>query len=303
MKIFFSSILIGSLFFCSVAWAKVDVVTTTTTLKSLAQYIGGDRVNVISITKGSQDPHYIEAKPSYMVKLRGAELLMVVGLDLEVGWIDNIARGSRNPKVLPGNLGYFNAGLMIHPIEVPEGRIDRSLGDIHPGGNPHFYLDPKRMKKIAKMLSLRLSALDPEGKKDYENNLKVFETQVNKKLLSWKDRVKGASVKKVITYHRTINYFLNRFGVKFAAAIESKPGVPPTAKQILSLIKLIKAQKIKCILVESFFELKAAQRIQKDTNVKVIRVPVEVDALPNTSSYFDLIENLVQAIETCGEVK
>lgn len=293
-------ILIGLLFFSLESWGKVDVVTTTTTLKSIVQLIGGDRVSVISITKGSQDPHYVEAKPSYMVKLRNADLLVLVGLDLEIGWVDNIIRGSRNPRIAPGRQGYFNAGSVIQPIEVPDGRVDRSLGDIHSGGNPHYYLDPVRMIEVGKALSERLKKIDPDGKEVFDLNYQKYQEEIRKKLDHWKSRVLRSKVKEVITYHRTVNYFLDRFGIKFVDAIEFKPGVPPTAKHILHLIDVVNSKKIPCILVESFFELKAATRIQKDTQVKVFRVPTEVEALPGVDSFFGLIETLVQSVEKCG---
>ena len=280
-------------------FAKLNVLTTTTTLKSIAESIGGEYVKVISITNGPQDPHFVEAKPSYMVKARQADLLISVGLELEIGWLSNIVRGARNPKIMDGNPGYFEAGRFITPLEIQSGRVDRSQGDIHTLGNPHFTLDPVRVIKIAKALSTRLSKLDSGNKVHYEKNTKDFEKKIKQRFLKWTERIKRTEIGKVVTYHKTLNYFLHRFNLELSGEIEPKPGIPPTAKHILSLINKIKKEKISCILVESFFETNAAERIKKSVAVHIEVVPSEVEATKSASSYVELIETLVSAIEGC----
>ena len=285
------------------AFAKLNVLTTTTTLKSIAQSIGGQYIKVTSMTKGSQDPHFVEAKPSYMIKARKADLIITVGLELEIGWLPNIIRGSRNPKIMDGNPGHFEANRFITPIEVQHGRVDRSQGDVHGLGNPHFTLDPTRAIEIAKAISKRLSKLDASNEVHYQKSVTDFEKKINQKLLEWTERIKQTGIEKVVTYHKTLNYFLHRFHLKLLGEIEPKPGIPPTAKHILSLMETIKREKVSCILVESFFETNAAERIKKSIPVHIEVVPTEVNATRKATDYEALIETIVFSIEKCGEKK
>lgn len=284
-------------------FAKLNVLTTTTTLKSIVESIGGEYIKVTSITKGPQDPHFVEAKPSYMIKARRADLIITVGLELEIGWLPNIIRGSRNPKIMEGNPGHFEASRFITPIEVQHGRVDRSQGDVHGLGNPHFILDPIRAIEIAKALSKRLSQLDANNKVHYQKNVKDFEKKINQKLLEWAERTQRTGIEKVVTYHKTLSYFLHRFHLKLLGEIEPRPGIPPTAKHILSLMETIKREKVSCILVESFFETNAAERIKKSVPVQIEVVPTEVNATRDATDYEALIETIVSSIEKCGEKK
>lgn len=285
------------------AFAKLNVLTSTTTLKSIVESVGGQYIKVTSITRGSQDPHFVEAKPSYMIKARKADLIIGVGLELEIGWLPRIIRGSRNPKIMDGNPGYFEAGRFITPIEVQHGRVDRSQGDVHGLGNPHFMLDPTRAIEIAKAISKRLSELDASNEVHYQKNAKDFEKKINQKLLEWTERAKQTGIEKVITYHKTLNYFLHRFNLKLLGEIEPRPGIPPTAKHILSLMETIRREKVSCILVESFFETNAAERIKKSVPVQIEVVPAEVNATRKATDYEALIETIVSSIEKCGEEK
>ncbi len=291
--------LLTPLFIPIAAFTKLNVLTTTTTLKSIAKSIGGQYVKVNSITKGPQDPHFVEAKPSYMVKARQADLIIAVGLDLEIGWLPNIIRGSRNPKIKDKNSGYFQASHFITPIQVQDGPVDRSKGDIHGLGNPHFTLDPIRAVKIANALSKRFSKLDPDNKIHYKKNAEIFEKKINEKLLNWQERIKKAGIKKVVTYHKTLSYFLHRFDLKLLGEIEPKPGIPPTVKYILSLMKTIKKEKISCVLVESFFETNTAERIKKNIPIEIKVIPTQVNATKQSTNYEALIESIVTSIENC----
>ena len=278
------------------SYAKLNVVTTTTTLAHLAKALGAAHVEVVSITKAGQDPHFVEAKPSYMVKLRRADLLISVGLGLEVGWIGLIRRGGRNPKILPGQKGHFEAGSFIEALEVPKGKTDRSQGDVHPEGNPHFHLDPIRFLAVAKALSERLTELDPANASDYRANFKSMKESIEKSLVEWQERIQKSGIRKVIAYHKSLNYFFHRFGLVPVGYIEPKPGVAPSAKHIVQLIRKIKIEKIRCILNEDYYEETAARRVAMKDGVAVVSVPVEVQ-----SSYSDLIERLVVAVELCGK--
>jgi zinc/manganese transport system substrate-binding protein len=285
----------------SVAEAKLSVITTTTTLKAITEEIAGERATIRSITRGPQDPHFVEAKPSYMVNVRSADLVVAVGMDLEDGWLPNILRGARNPRVLPGRPGFFSAEGVITAIEIPDGRMDRSQGDVHPGGNPHFYLDPDQTIVFARALANRLSELDPEGKEQFEKNFQALEKKLKERTADWKERVSKTGIKKIISYHNTLNYFLNRFGLEFADAIEARPGVPPSAKHFLHLQTKIREENIRCILLESFFEKTIANRLQKEVPIHISRVPSEVEAMKGVSGYEDLIETLVKGVEACGK--
>ncbi len=279
---------------CS-AQAKLKVMTTTTTLADLVKAVGKNKVEVTSLTKSTQDPHYVEAKPSYMVKIRNADLLVAVGLELETGWLSNIQRGAKNPKLLDKARGFLEAGDFIYPIEIPSGKVDRSQGDIHASGNPHFHLDPIKVTKVIMALAERLSQLDPASKQFYSKNAGNFVKKINSKNKEWKNKVQKSKIKKVITYHKSFNYFLKRYGIKTAGNIEPKSGVPPTAKHIISLIKKIKEEKVKCLLNESYFESVAAKRLQQETGARLQVLNVE-----SNGDYLKLIDNLVKAIEGCS---
>lgn len=280
---------------CS-AQAKLKVMTTTATLEALVKEVGQDKVEVSSLTKSTQDPHFVEAKPSYMVKLRQADLLVTVGLGLEVGWIGNVQRGAKNPKILMGNSGFFSVEDHIDAIEVYEGRVDRAEGDVHPSGNPHFHLDPLKAAEVAKALAKKLGELDSSNSEFYRDRASAFDEKIRLRMKEWQSRIQNANIKSVLTYHKSLNYFLKRFDLISVSTIEPKPGIPPTAKHIISLIKLVKNKNVKCVLNESYFETTAGERIKRETGASLQVVPVEVQ-----SDYFDLIDSQVTAVENCGK--
>ena len=276
--------------------ARLKVLTTTSDLKSLVEIVGGDKVDVESFSKGTQDPHYLEAKPSYMLKASKADLLVSIGLELEVGWLPLILRGSRNPKLLEGAEGSFVAGNFIETLEKPTVAISRADGDVHPEGNPHFLLDPINALKIAEALKNKLKKLDAENASTYENNFEKFSNDLNAKLEIWKKRIKVGT--KVITYHKTLTYFYNRFGIENVSLIEPKPGVPPSVGHVLAVMKKARSAGAKLAIVENYFDPKVAYRVAKDVEgMKVVIVPVSVGGEVNISNLFDLYERLVASFE------
>lgn len=276
--------------------AKLDILTTTTNLRSLVDKIGGDRVKVESLCKGTQDPHYIEAKPSYMLKASRADLLVSVGLELEIGWLPLIVRGARNPKIKRGNSGHFVAGDFIKTLERPTGTISRADGDIHSEGNPHFLLDPQKALIIAERLKDKLSSLDKKNSGFYTKNYQAFFDEIHSQMKEWKKRVKPGT--KVITYHKTLTYFLHQFDIENVSLLEPKPGIPPTARHILSVMKIAKEQGVRLALIENYFDPTVAHRITKDVKgLKVTVVPVSVGGEPNIKSLVDLYERLIHAVE------
>lgn len=276
--------------------AKLKVLTTTNNLKNLVEMVAGDKVSVESLSKGTQDPHYIEAKPSYMLKASKADLLVSIGLELEVGWLPLILRGSRNPKLRDGGTGSFIAGNFIETLEKPTAAISRADGDVHPEGNPHFLLDPLNALKIAEKLKDKLKKLDPESSSEYESNFKKFSHDLVLKVEHWKKRVKVGM--KVITYHKTLTYFYHRFGIKNVALLEPKPGVPPSAGHILGVMKKARIEGVKLAIVENYFDPTVANRVAKDVEgLRVDIVPVSVNGEKEVLSLFDLYERLVSSVE------
>ncbi|MCY4513483.1 MAG: metal ABC transporter substrate-binding protein [Bdellovibrionales bacterium] len=279
---------------------KLNVLTTTKNIHSLTKSIAGDRIHLESILKGPQDPHYIAPKPSYMIKARDADLIILAGMELEIGWLPNIIQGARNPRIHQGQSGYLDASQFIQALSVPKGKVDRFFGDIHPFGNPHYLLDPLQAIKVSKGISQKLSELDPKNKDYYVKNQKQFETKIQQKVKEWKGRIQNFGVRKIVTYHSSFEYFLDRFQLNFVGMIEEKSGIPPSAKHILNLIAKMKSSQTSCILVSSFYSNKWAEKIKRTVSVHVETVAIEVKALKEVVDYVSLIEGLVQAIERCG---
>jgi zinc/manganese transport system substrate-binding protein len=282
----------------ALAATPLKVVATTTDLRALVAEIGGHDVVVESLAKGSQDPHFIDAKPSFMVKVSEANLFVATGLGLEAGWLPPILTGARNPAITSGRPGLFEAGNTIDPIEIPGAGATRADGDVHPEGNPHFTLDPLRMAKAGEALAERLAVLDPAHAPAFRQRAASFKARMEAKTKDWQTRVTASGVKGVVTYHRTLNYFLARFGIEGVATLEPVPGVPPTAKHILEVIETVKTRGITVILVENFFDTAAADRVAQDVpTVRVATVPVAVGAAPGIVTLDDLYEALVRALE------
>lgn len=294
----FLVLLVFNLVASNPAFAKLNVVTTLTDLRSITEEIGGDLLTVDSVAKGTQDPHYIEAKPSFMVKLGHADLIISIGLDLEVGWLPSIIQGARNPKINPGQSGYLEVGPLVQPLEVPTGSITRAEGDVHPFGNPHVTLDPIRAGEIAIHIAKRLGELDPEHAAVFMKNAKAFQLRLQTKDKDWQARVVKSGVKKVITYHKTLTYFLDRFHLENPAILEPKPGIPPTSGHIIDVIQIIKTQKVPLILVENYFDPTVTTKIKQEiSTVRSETVPVSVDGGPGIKNMDALYEALVKSVE------
>lgn len=276
--------------------AKLSVVATTTDLKALVREVAGDLADVESVAKGTQDPHFIEAKPSYMTKVHQADLVVAMGLELEVGWLPSILRGARNPKVMSGP-GLLELGPYANPLEVT-GQTDRSEGDVHPAGNPHFNLDPVRMGNLSLKVAERLGQLDPEHATLFKQRAEAFQKRMTEKTALWQARIKKSGVTQVITYHKTMTYFLERFGLANPAVLEPKPGIPPTSGHIIEVINLIKQKHVPLILVENYFDPTVTNKIKEDVPaIRVVTVAVGVEGAPGIATLDDLYEALVRAVE------
>lgn len=282
--------------------AKLNIVTTTTDLKSICEEIGGSEASVESISKGTQDPHFIEAKPSYMVKINRADLVVAMGLELEIGWLPSIIQGGRNPKVKPGSIGYLEIGKTLTdnlaPLEVITGNITRADGDVHPYGNPHFNLDPIRMGNAALTIAKKMAELDASNSEKFMMRAKTLQKRLEDKTKIWSERIRKSGVKKIVTYHKTLTYFFNRFQIENPAILEPKPGIPPTSGHIIEVIKLMKDQKIKLILIENYFDPTVSKKIaQEISDLRSVTVAVAVEGADGIKNLDDLYESLVQAIE------
>jgi len=286
------------LFSSANAFAKLSVVTTTADLAYIAGAVAGDKASVQSIAKGTQDPHFIEAKPSFMVTLNRADLVVAIGLGFENAWLDGIVKGSRNPKIGKGSDGYLEVGTSVDPIEVPAAGFTRADGDVHPEGNPHITLDPIRDGKIAILIGDRMAKLDSGNGKYFQDNAKKFQKDLEDKTKLWEARMKKTGITKAITYHKTLNYFLTRFNVENSGTLEPKPGVPPTANHIIEVINKVKSENIKLILIENFFDPKVGERIKEEVKTVLLKsVPVSVGGDDKIKSLDDLFENLVKTFE------
>ena len=281
----------------NLADAEINVVTTASNAAALIKEIGGKQVNVTSLTKGSQDPHYVEAKPSYMMMVSKADLLVSIGLDLEIGWLPSLLKGARNSQVVAGAKGSLVLGDFIEPLEKIEGNISREHGDVHPFGNPHFLLDPMRTAALSHVVAKKLGELDPTNRDVFNQNAVEFASRLKELTDIWKKQIKESGVKEIFTYHKTLVYFLERMHVHSVGSIEPKPGVPPTPGHILGLIKVAKKLGIRLTLVENYFETTAAERIARDVEgMQVKSVPVSVEGAEGITYLVDLYKALVAAV-------
>jgi ABC-type Zn uptake system ZnuABC Zn-binding protein ZnuA len=279
------------------AQARLNVVTTTQDPAALTRAIGGDRVEVKALCKGFQDPHFLDAKPTFMVALNRADLFVVIGLELEIGYAPPLITGSHSEKIAPGQPGYLDLSRFIHPLEVVP-VADRGQGDIHPNGNPHYWLDPENGRLMARGIAAKLGELDPEGKATYARNLAAFEQALTAKEADWAARMRPLSGQPLITFHKSWSYFAKRYNLEEVGTVEPKPGIPPTAQHTLEVIKLVDQRKVKIILVENFYDRRMPDLIASKTSAKVVRVPNSVGGEESVKTYLDLFDQIVGSIET-----
>lgn len=286
---------------------RLNVVTTTEDLAALTREIGGDRVEVTAITRGYQDPHFVDPKPSYLLTLRKADLLIAVGLELEVAWLPALVQQSRNNKLIGSSGGYLDASIGCEILQRPTTRIDRSMGDVHPFGNPHYWLDPKNGAIMATHITGRLSELNPDNASFYKNRLADFLKRLDEAARRWEEKMTPYHGTKVVTYHNSWPNFAKRYGLDVRDYVEPKPGVPPSPTHTLSLIQKMKAEQIKLIIVEPYFDLKIPEKIARDTGAKVLVLMPSVGGTKEIGDYFSLFEynlnRLTSAIEEMGAAR
>lgn len=278
-------------FFCfRPASAAVRVVTSVQDFASLAETVGGKRVEAFSLAKGYQDPHFVESKPSFVLKLSRAQLLIVAGLELEIGYLPPLLDQSRNPKIRPGTPGYLDASVGCQILERPTGVVTRAMGDVHPFGNPHFWLDPDNGRVIARAIAAKLSALDPAGKGEYAANLARFEADLATGEKRWDAALAPFAGTEVVTYHNSWPNFLKRFRLIAAGYIEPKPGVPPSPAHIVELVDMMKGKHIPVILMEPYFDERTPRSVASRTGAKLLTFIPSVGGVPEAKDYISLFD-------------
>ena len=298
------------LFFVSVygfqesALAKIKVVTTTTDLAAITQEIGKDQVMVESIARGYQDPHFVDAKPVYMIKLNQADLLVAIGLELEIGWLPSLVIGSRNPNLQEGRVGYVGAFKGIRLLEIPSSTVDRSQGDVHPYGNPHYWLDPLNGKLIAKNIYDGLVELLPSQAGFFKKNLEDFNRHLDHKIKEWDQLMEPYRGTKIVTYHRSWSYFANHFGLKVIGEVEPLPGIPPSPSSLARLADDMVKENVKVIIMEPFYSGNGPDFIARKTGAHVMVLPSSVGGREEIQDYFDLFDyDVTKVVEVLQSFK
>ena len=286
------------------AHGQIKVIATTEDLASLAKEVGGDKIAVEALARGYQDPHFVEPKPSFIVKLHSAELLVLVGRELEIGWLPPLLAQSRNAAVQPGGRGYLDASLTARILEIPAGQITRAMGDVHPQGNPHYWLDPANGRRIAQAIQQKLAQLSPGDAAYFATRHADFDRRLAAAEQRWDAAMAPYKGTKIVTYHRSWPNFVERFGLDVIGYVEPKPGIPPSPAHTLELMKEMKRQNIRIIAVEPYFDLKTPNAVARDTGAQVLVLAPSVGGVKEASSYIALfdydINLLVSAFKQVG---
>ncbi len=269
---------------------KLKMVTATEDLASLTREVGGDKVDVTAIGKGYQDPHFIEPKPSFLLLLKNADLLEVVGLELEIGWLPPLLDQSRNPNIRPGTRGYLDVSQGVEILDRPTGAINRSMGDVHPLGNPHYWLDPANAVRIAIQIDQKLAELHPADKAYFDQRLNDFKVRINEANKRWVATMAPFKGAKIVTYHNSWPNFAKHFGLDVVDHVEPKPGIPPSPSHTLEVINTIKREGVKAIIMEPYFDRKTPDSIAEKTGAKVVILYPSVGGKPGLDDYFKLFD-------------
>src|SRR5436189_3916714 len=278
------------------AHADLKVATSLPDLASVAQFVGGKHVTAQSLCRGDEDPHFVPAKPSLMKAIQHADVFVSTGLELDGGWLPLVLPGSRNPKIQPGTKGFVDASDGVNVLEKPVGTVSRAEGDVHPLGNPHYYLDPKALEVVASRLAEVFSRLDPANAADYAANAKAFEEKMEASLEKWEQEMapyKGASL---VTYHKNFVYFADRFGLKLFGTVEPKPGIPPSPRYISDLAESMKKAGVKVVLYQPYYPADASAQVAKRAGGVAAEIGLEVGGVPGTDDVFSKFDTLVSSL-------
>jgi zinc/manganese transport system substrate-binding protein len=281
---------------------KLNVVATTPDFAAIAREIGGDAVEVTALAKPTEDPHFVDPKPSLLVTLNRADVLIEGGAELEMGWLPPLLDNARNDRIGAGSPGRINASQGIRMLEVPS-TFDRSKGDIHALGNPHFTIDPLNAKIIAANIADHIGQVDPGAAPIVKANLERFNATVDRKLAEWQKELAPYRGATLVTYHKDFVYFAERFNLEIVETLEPKPGIAPSPAHLAQVIGTMQARKARVILVQPFQNRKTAETVARQTNAVVLDMPQQPGAMKNVTTYFELMDYLVETLATGLEVK
>ena len=271
--------------------AQLRVVTSTTDLYDIAKAVGGDKIDAAHIGEGYQDPHFIEAKPSFVLKLQHADVWAFVGLDLEIGWMPLLLDGARNPRIALGGSGYLDVSRAMPVIDIPRGAVDRSQGDVHPSGNPHYWLDPENGRRMARLFLAKFSELDPTNAAQFTANEHAFEERLGAAEKGWQAELAAIKGKPVVAWHTSWRYFAEYTGMNIVAYMEPKPGVPPSPAHLVTVIRAVKATGARVIIMEPFYDRKVADFVARETGATVLVLPPSVGGVSGVGDYLALIKH------------
>ncbi len=277
------------------AFAQIRVVATTPDLASVAKEIGGNTVSVVALAKPTEDPHYVDAKPSHIVTLNRADALIEGGAELELGWLPPLLENSRNSKISAGAPGRIVASDGVKMLEIPTS-FDRSKGDVHSLGNPHFMIDPVTVRIIARNIAAHFAQIDPKNAATYNGNLTRFNSRLDTKYAQWQKQLAPYRGARIVTYHKDFVYLADRFGLTIVDELEPKPGIAPSPAHLAQVIGKMKATNAKVILVQPFQNRRTAETVARQTGATVLDVPQQPGAAPSTNTYFDMMDHLVGTI-------
>jgi len=272
---------------------KLRVVATTNDLKWAVEQIGGKNVEVVALMHPLQNPHTVQPRPSFIVQLNRADLLVRIGLDYEETWLPPLVEESRNPKIRRGGVGDVDASIGIPLLEIPQGRVTREQGEVHIFGNPHYWLDPENMKIIARNIANGLRRIDPANADEYERNLKRLERLMDDLLDETLKLAAPLRGEKFVAYHTTWSYLANRYGFRIIGYLEPKPGIPPSASHLADLIVRMRQEKVKVILKEPFYENRIPNMVAQRTGAKVVEICPTVGGEPDTETYPKLLRHIL----------
>lgn len=293
MKMIYAVLGIILLLTPSETWAKLNIVATTTDLGYLAQKAGGSLVEVKTLARGDQDVHFLEPKPSFILAASRAELLIYNGLEFEAGWLPILITQSKNPVIQSHQPGNLDASRGILVIEIPAGPVDRSMGDVHPQGNPHYLLDPRNALIVLERISERLGQLDPANKARYTAQSDAYASLLKQKIQDWARQAQSLKGQKIVTHHKSFNYLFNWLGLKNVAYLEPKPGLPPTSSHLMRLVTTVKEEHIPLIISESYYDPKPGRELAAKTGAKAIELPPSVGGTPDVPTYESLFEHIL----------
>ncbi len=274
------------------AGAKLKVVTTLPDFAAMAAELGGERVDAESLIRGTQDPHYVDAKPSFVLKVSQADLLVIIGLGLEAGWLPVLLTQARNADIQPGGRGYLDASQSIRVKEVPAA-ADRAMGDVHGGGNPHYFTSPDELLRVAGAIHKKLVELDPAGGSAYDERWQAFQKRYQQKSTAWKRALAPLAGQQVVVYHESWIYLLDWAGLKRAGALEPKPGIPPSAGQVTRLLTRVRGQGIRFVIQEVYHPSRLSRVFASKAGAKLLVLPSMVGAAPGVTTIWDKFDRIV----------